>query len=93
MVHLDYVMWRESRCQPGVVSSTNDHGLTQTNARHLSTPGYAQLCARSNGRICTTDDLAKPRRNLRAARLLYLVAQDWFGCGWQPWRTATWRPC
>jgi len=88
MATLDLIMWGESRCQPTVVSSTNDHGLTQINARHLSTPGYAQLCARSRGRICSTADLAKPQRNLRAARILADVAESWFSCEWQPWRVA-----
>lgn len=88
MATLDLIMWGEARCQPKDVSRTNDHGLTQINARHLATPGYAQLCARSRGRICTTADLAKPRRNLRAARILADVADDWFGCKWQPWRVA-----
>ena len=88
MATLDLIMWGESRCTPKVVSSTNDHGLTQINARHLSTPGYAQLCARSRGRICSTADLARPQRNLRAARILADVAESWFSCEWQPWRVA-----
>lgn len=93
--HLDYVMWRESRCVP---TASNDvgfghTGLVQISTAHLSTPRYAQLCAATLGRICTRSDLLRPRLNLRAARLLFLTAERWFGCGWQPWRTRTWAPC
>jgi hypothetical protein len=31
--------------------------------------------------------LYDPVTNLSVARILYFRAQDWIGCGWQPWRT------
>lgn len=85
---VDYLLWRESRCVPGLISTTGDYGLLQVNLRHLSTPGYAALCARTSATrvpICTADDLLRPRRGLRAARILSDVALSWFGNRWQPW--------
>jgi hypothetical protein len=72
---LGRVMWKESRCQPLAVSSS-DHGLTQINQIHeewLSEMGW------------TLEDMAIPSSNLRFAFLLWNAREEQGLCGWQPW--------
>lgn len=90
---LDYVMHRESRCIPTAANDFGYTGLIQIGRAHLSAPGYTGLCARTKGRICTADDLKKPRKNLRAGWLMYQDAQRIWGCGWHHWYLGSWRPC
>lgn len=84
MAHVDFLMWRESRCTPTARSTTRDTGLLQINDIHLSWLAAYGIDQQS---------LYDPAVNLRAGRLLFDQAQRMFGCGWQPWRTATFRPC
>lgn len=78
----DRVAWEESRCQPdahrtvsGRVGS-GDHGLFQINMVHL--PMLAEYGI-------SAQELFTPAVNVVAAWIIYEQAQDWYGCGWQPW--------
>jgi len=80
-VQADHVMWAETRCQNLHRSNRGgvgygDHGLFQVNAINL---GYLSAWG------ITADDLMVPAMNMVAARILYVFAQDEYGCGWQPW--------
>jgi soluble lytic murein transglycosylase-like protein len=75
-VALDRIMWRESRCQPEVRSSTSDSGLLQINDIHL--PMLAE-----HG--ITAELLFDPWWNLLAGRI---IADQAIAYGWrwtQPW--------
>lgn len=81
LVHVDALMWRESRCQPNARSTTRDSGLLQVNDVHLEwLAGYG----------ITADALFDPTTNLVAARLVWAQALEWWGCGWRPWRAEEW---
>ena len=91
---LDFIAHRETRCGFDLVNErTRDYGWLQIHYRHLTTAGWTNLCARTGGRVCTTDHLLNMRLNLRAGWVLYQVHRDVFGCGWRPWHTDRWRPC
>lgn len=89
LADLDYVMWRESRCIPTAFNPRPpdlSYGLSQLNMRaHRSWVG--PLVAWDFNR------LFDPATNLAVARVLFNKADHMFGCGWQPWRTSTFRPC
>ena len=75
---LDDVMWNESRCQPDVISPTNDYGLVQVNwatwSHVVRDLGYNR------------DHLLVPAVNLLIGRLIYQTALDaGYRCGWSPW--------
>lgn len=78
---LDYIMYRESRCQPGVyngVGADNSYGLMQLNMKaHRGWVG--PLVGWDFNR------LYDPVTNLWIARDLYFQAVDYYGCGWRPW--------
>jgi len=93
---LDYVMWKESRCQPEQHNTTlnkdgsSDLGLTQINDRSWCLPtrwypnGYLQTVG-----ILTTvgcEQLFDPYTNLAAAKALHDYSKEANGNGWQPWR-------
>jgi len=92
---LDYVLWRESRCDPSQHNTTRnedgstDIGLTQINDWSWCLPtryypdGYLQTIG-----ILTTvgcEQLFDPHTNLKAAKALYDYSQEANGNGWQPW--------
>lgn len=88
---LDYIMYRESRCNPkaagknrratGEVWST-DKGLMQIN-------DYSWVTyLRKLGIIKHSDDLFKPRVNLRAAKALYDYSASKGYTPWAQWRTS-----
>jgi len=93
---LDYVMWRESRCDPTQHNTTlnkdgsTDLGLTQINDRSWCLPtrwyrsGYLQQVATL--RIVECNELFDPYLNLKAAKALYDYSQEANGNGWQPWQ-------
>lgn len=75
---LDDVMWNESRCQPDVISPTNDYGLVQVNwatwSHVVRDLGYNR------------EHLLVPAVNLLIGRLIYQTALDaGYRCGWSPW--------
>jgi hypothetical protein len=80
---IDYIMYRESRCDPTVyngVGRDNSYGLMQLN----------MLAHRSwVGPLVGWDftRLLEPETNLRIGKELYERARAMFGCGFQPWRT------
>ena len=93
---LDYVMWKESRCQPDAHNTTlnkngtTDVGLVQVNDASWCLPnswhdeGYLQRVD-----VLTTvgcEQLFDPTINLRAAKAIHDYAEKHYGNGWQPWR-------
>lgn len=92
---LDYVLWKESRCDPAQHNTTlnkdgsSDMGLTQINDRSWCLPtrwypdGYLQTLG-----ILTTvgcDQLFDPATNLTAAKAIYDYSRETNGNGWKPW--------
>lgn len=76
LVHLDAIVWRESRCRPDAYSATHDHGLTQINQFWCA---GSSAWLKQQGVIDDCADLFRPRVNLRAALAI------WHRSGWQPW--------
>lgn len=93
---LDYVMWRESRCDPTQHNTTlnadgsTDVGLTQINDRSwcLGTKWYPKGYLQTIGVLSTVgcEQLFDPYLNLLAAKAIHDYAQETNGNGWQPWR-------
>jgi hypothetical protein len=92
---LDYVLWRESRCDATAHNTTlnrdgsADLGLTQVNDRSWCLPtryypnGYLQTVGVLSTVGC--EQLFDPTLNLRAAKAIFDYAQEKNGNGWQPW--------
>jgi hypothetical protein len=92
LMTLDFIMNRESRCQPKAHNTTlnrnksQDYGLTQINDRSWCLPsryhkaGYLQ----GLGIIEYCKDLLKPLVNLTAAKALYDYSKK-TGSGFRPW--------
>lgn len=80
---LDYIIWRESRCNPRVRNTRgrdDSYGLMQLNMRaHRSWVGPIVNW--------NYNALYDPYTNLQVARTLYTKAARMFGCGWHPWKT------
>jgi hypothetical protein len=74
---VDRIMWQESRCQPDVISRTNDYGLMQINwavwGDTINSQGFSQ------------DDLLDPSVNMMWAFLIAHEAERIGWCTWQPW--------
>ena len=93
---LDYVLWRESRCQPEVHNTTlnkdgsSDLGLTQINDRSwcLATRWYPNGYLQTVGALSTVgcEQLFDPYLNLVSAKAIYDYALEHNGNGWQPWK-------
>ena len=93
---LDYVMWRESRCQPEAHNTTlnrdgsADVGLTQINDRSwcLGTRWYPKGYLQTIGVLPTVgcEQLFDPHLNLLSAKAIYDYAKRTNGNGWQPWK-------
>ena len=93
---LDYVLWRESRCQPDAHNTTlnrdksADVGLTQINDRSwcLPTRWYPQGYLQTIGILPTVgcEQLFDPYLNLLSAKAIHDYAQQTNGNGWQPWK-------
>lgn len=95
METLDYVMWRESRCDPTQHNTTlnkdgsTDIGLTQINDRSWCLPtrwypdGYLQSIGVLTKVGC--DELFDPAINLKAAKAIHDYSQEHNGNGFQPW--------
>jgi hypothetical protein len=93
---LDYVMWRESRCDPTQHNTTlnkdgsTDLGLTQVNDRSwcLATRWYPEGYLQTIGTLTTVgcEQLFDPYLNLLSAKAIYDYAEETNGNGWQPWR-------
>lgn len=72
------VIWRESRCQPTIVSRSADHGLAQINEIHRA---YVEQIWGEPFEQAMTD----PIKNLNMAWRLYSEREARGLCGWQPW--------
>jgi hypothetical protein len=93
---LDYVMWKESRCDPTQHNTTlnrdgsADVGLTQINDRSwcLGTKWYPKGYLQTIGALSTVgcEQLFDPYLNLVSAKAIYDYAQKHNGNGWQPWK-------
>jgi hypothetical protein len=93
---LDYVMWKESRCQPEVHNTTlnkdksADVGLTQINDRSwcMGTRWYPRGYLQTIGVLSTVgcEQLFDPYLNLKAAKAIHDYALEHNGNGWQPWK-------
>jgi len=93
---LDYIMWRESRCDPTQHNTTlnkdgsTDIGLTQINDRSWCLPtrwypnGYLQTIGTLAKVGC--EELFDPFTNLRAAKTIYDYAKETSNDGFAPWR-------
>ena len=75
--YADYIVFKESSCRPEVVRGTADWGAFQINQVHH------EWLERDWG--ITRDDLLDPMVNATAAWLLFQIAEDMYGCGFQPW--------
>ena len=73
------LMWKESRCLPNVISDSNDHGLTQINAR-THRAWVEELFA-----MPLEQSMADPTLNLRFAYLLWESVTETGRCGFDPW--------
>jgi hypothetical protein len=92
---LDYVIHRESRCQPEAHNTTlnrdksADIGLTQINDRSwcLGTRWYPNGYLQTIGILPTVgcNELFDPYLNLKAAKALYDYSLRENKNGWQPW--------
>lgn len=86
---LDHIMWRESRCQPGVHNGKgrdDSYGLIQLNMKaHRSWVGP----------LVDWDftRLYDPVTNLEVGRQIYDKAVGYWDCGWRPWTTRSARWC
>ena len=79
---MSYFAWRESRCTPWVVSSTNDHGLLQINRIN-----FAYLSARFGVPTWQMASwLKNPTNNIRAAASLSNFSYRAWGDRYRPWR-------
>jgi len=95
MPTLDYVMHRESRCDPTQHNTTlnadgsTDIGLTQINDRSWCLPtrwypnGYLQTVGVLSSVGC--DQLFDAATNLKAAKAIYDYSQEANGDGFSPW--------
>ena len=93
---LDYVMWRESRCDPTQhntelnADGSTDVGLTQINDRSwcLPTRWYPGAYLQTVGALPTVgcEQLFDPYLNLISAKAIYDYALEHNGNGWQPWQ-------
>lgn len=89
---LDYIIWRESRCQPEVHNKQDpaggSRGLIQINGfwcrpSRYYPEGYLQ----SQDALNECSDLFDPQTNLEAGLVIYNYGVENHGCGWGPWST------
>lgn len=93
---LDYLMWKESRCDPTQHNTTRnkdgsaDVGLTQINDRSwcLPTRWYPDGYLQTIGVLPTVgcEHLFDPYLNLLAAKAIHDYAQQTNGNGFHPWK-------
>jgi hypothetical protein len=95
METLDYIMWRESRCDPTQhntelnADGSTDVGLTQINDRSWCLPtrwypkGYLQTVGLLSSIGC--EQLFAPETNLKAAKEIYDYTRKHGGTGFEAW--------
>lgn len=90
---LDFIIWRESRCQPEVVNTTlngdgsHDYGLTQINDKSWCLPNrwYENGYLQHRLVVSSCDQLRWPIYNLVAALVIHNYSLEVSGNGWLPW--------
>lgn len=95
METLDFIMWRESRCDPAQHNTTlnadgsTDLGLTQINDRSwcLPTRWYPMGYLQTVGILSTVgcEQLFDPAMNLKAAKEIYDYTRQQGGQGFEAW--------
>lgn len=86
---IDYIMYRESRCNPNVQTDISDGYIF----RNDDSWGLMQINLKAHrswvGPIVgwNFNLLYDPVVNLSVARKMYFQAVDYYGCGWRPWST------
>jgi len=94
---LDYVLWRESRCEHDARNGTDpnggSYGLAQINGFWCRPSKYHPAgWLQAQGVLNECSDLYDPVINLTAARAVWDYAEA-KGCGWSPWTTRNTRWC
>jgi hypothetical protein len=87
---LDYVTWKESRCDPSAYYAKDpnggSHGVMQINGFWCRPSKYYPFGYLQTHRyLATCDDLYNPLVNLLAALEIFNYSQETNGNGWQPW--------
>jgi hypothetical protein len=87
---LSYVMWRESRCDPGAINRddpmSGSRGIIQINGFWCRPNQYTEKgWLQDQGILNTCEDLFDPETNLRAGLAIWLYGVDKHRCGWGPW--------
>jgi len=87
---LDYVMWRESRCQPSVFNNLDPNGgsagLMQINQFWcLPNQYYKQGYLQSLNILDRCSQLFDAETNLRSALAIFEYSKERNNNGWQPW--------
>lgn len=87
---LDYVAWKESRCDPSVHYADDpnggSHGVMQVNGFWCRPSKYYPFGYLQTHRyLATCDDLYNPIVNLWSALEIFNYARTTHGNGWQPW--------
>jgi len=92
METLDYVMWRESRCDP-LADSGPDHGLFQINRYWCKPSRYtANGWLQDRQLVVDCDSLFDPATNAASALAIWHYSEDKNGDGFLPWPTYSGRP-
>jgi hypothetical protein len=93
---IDYIMWRESRCNPRAVNPKDPYGgslgLFQINQ-------FWCKPSRSTGNgilvewniLSSCDELHKPQVSARAFVAIYKYVENHYGDGWIPWGGDPWN--
>ena len=79
---LDFVMWRESRCDASAFNpddpNSGSRGLVQIN-------GFWTPYLRSKGVLKRSEGLFNPDVSLRSALVIFEYGEERYGHGWGPW--------
>jgi len=82
LVTLDFVMWRESRCDASAFNPNDPNGgsrgLVQVN-------GFWTPYLRSRGVLKRSEGLFNPDVALRSALEIFNYGEERYGNGWGPW--------
>ena len=82
LITLDFVMWRESRCDASAFNPKDPNGgsrgLVQIN-------GFWTPYLRSKGVLKRSEGLFNPDVSLRSALVIFEYGVERYGHGWGPW--------
>jgi hypothetical protein len=93
--HVDYVMWRESRCRQVAFNPYDpmggSYGLFQINSYWCKPNRYFKRgVLQSWGIVKDCDDLFNPMTNAKAFMAIFDYAESHYGDGWIPWGGKPW---